>query len=102
VATLPTQPIAGNIVTPIQTGPYVTSPISSLQYTLGSIPGSNISQYNSNGNTTINGNQNISGNTTTSTLNINTPQGIPIEILGRSGSGDIGRVSLGSGLTLSG
>lgn len=97
-------------------GPYVATPISQVQYALGSTQGSTTTVYN---NGTVNGNQTVSGNSTIGgnivaggTITANTGAftnvtvsggtGTATTLLGRDGSGQLNGVVLGANLTLSG
>jgi Chaperone of endosialidase len=125
ISTIPSFPTGTQMII-ASSGPYISSPISQVQYGLGTIPGnSNGNQavngtqtVNGNqtvnwdittngssattGNVTVGGNQTISGTTTTTNLVIKNGIGTPTELLGRDGSGSVNRIAIGTWLTLSG
>lgn len=97
-------------------GPYVATPISQVQYALGSTQGSTTVTYN---NGTVNGNQTVSGNSTIggdivaggaitantgtfTNIRVSGGTGTATTLLGRDGSGQVNGVTLGANLTLSG
>ena len=93
--------------TPSTSSTYPTVPITSYQQFTANLPTSSsvsapIIQSLSNvaGDITIGGNLTVSGGITTPNLLISNPTGLPIELMGRTASGYLAAIGLGSGVTL--